>query len=73
MAESPLSGGIDQMIAYWRWPFVALIAGLAMYALWESTIRRGVLLQHAHASPSDSEASPTVVALDSHVVEGSRG
>ena len=70
---SPFSGDANQVVAYWRWPFVALIGGIALSSLWGMLLRRTFTPHHTHATTSNSETSPVVVSLESQVVKGSNG
>ncbi|MEM8945764.1 MAG: permease [Planctomycetota bacterium] len=66
LTEVPISGAVGRAIALWRWPFVALIVGLALYSLSNIVRRRN---HHSHVI-LDAGDSPVTVATNSHVMEG---
>lgn len=72
LMDQSLVKSVNFEIAYWRWPFVALIGGLAFYSLSTTLLAR---MQKSTAAPAGSSEKglPVTVSLDSHIIEGGRG
>ena len=72
MIDSPSPQVASQAMAYWRWPFVALISGLALYSLAMVALRRLYKSWPSPAGTPETDPPITVVSLETHAIEGSR-